>query len=185
MKQLRIVFGGLTLLAVLALPVAAVSSAPTKGYSATAEFLVNPTGCHETYAEVVVHQTDLRTQPGRPTAAVTVEVIYNVVSTCEEGDYLFYYEFHTEGPVTIPAQDFDIQSGLQWATLDTTVPVFDEESGSHTTLDVLVYWTATGKSEPQARTANATLEVAAPYVLGYHAATSIDESVSAELRKLR
>lgn len=185
MNHLRIV-SLLCLVALLALPGTVLAGGPDKGYSAYAEFRVNPTGCRLTRAEVLVSQTRVHTPPGPPTSAVTVELSYAVRSTCAaQGDNLFYYEFHTEGPVTISAGDFAIHSGLQWATLDTTVPVFDEESGSHTNLTVTVRWTATGKAGPQARAANATIEVAAPFPLQYANVNPIEQSVEAGLQKLR
>ncbi|NLE51681.1 MAG: hypothetical protein GX613_09775 [Chloroflexi bacterium] len=185
MNTMRRLFLILALLAVLALPLAATSAAPNKAFRAYAEWFVNPSGCRYTLADVLLTQTTEHTPPGPPSAAVTLELRYHVRSTCEdEGDNLFYYEFHTEGPVTIPAGDFSLHPGLKWASLNTTVPVFDEESGSHTDLTVWVNWTTPNKLGPHHYSGNATIEVAAPFDLQYADSNPIEQSVVAELLRL-
>jgi hypothetical protein len=177
----------LLLVALAALPSAASAAQgkSDKGYNALAEFSVNPTGCRKTYATVSVNETIVHTPPGPPHSAVTVELVYNVRSTCQDpGDFLFYYEIHTEGPVTVPEDDFVINSGLQWATLDTTLPVFDEECGCGFNLGVKVAWTATKLASPHSRSAVATLEVSEQYLSPLYITNPLTSSVSATLSKV-
>lgn len=185
MIAVRRLFFILALLAVLSLPMAAASAAPDKSFRAYAEWFVNPSGCRYTFADVFLTQTFEHTPPGPPSPVVTLELRYHVRSTCEdEGDNLFYYEFHTEGPVTIPAEDFSLHPSLKSASLSTTVPVFDEESSSYTNLTVWVTWTTPNKIGQHHYGGNAMIEVAAPFDLQYADSNPIEQSVGAELLRL-
>lgn len=185
-ERVRIKWAPLLVALALLLVVPTVQAGPDKGYRAFAEFRANPSGCRETYALVTVTQMETHNPPGPRVPEITVELIYHVRSTCADpGDFLFYYEFHTMGPVTIPASDFSIHSGLNRATLNTTLPVYDEEAGIAFDLDVEVLWTATGKAGPQARLADAVLEVSAPFPLQYADSNPVSGPLAAELRKLR
>jgi len=158
-----------------------------KGYRAYAEFLVNPTGCHETKAMVEVIEQIVHTPPGRPQPQVTVNLAYTVKSTCEEvGDLMWYYDYHTEGAVTIDADDFDIHRGLRKATLKTTVPVFEEEAGIDFYFGVEVVWTAVNNRG--SHSVEATFEFVSPELSAIPdtaIVNPIPSAVSAELSRLR
>ncbi len=156
-------------------------------YRAYAEFLVNPTGCHETKAKVEVIEQTVHTPPGRPQSQATVELTYTVKSTCEDvGDLLWYYDYRTDGAVTIDAHDFDINRGLRKATLKTTVPVFEEEASIDFYFGVEVVWTAVNNRG--SHSVEATFEFVSPELSAIPEeaiVNPIPSAVSADLSRLR
>src|SRR5687767_4778029 len=77
--------------------------------SAFAEFLINPTGHTETHVVVFVTQTKSLT---------TVDFLYDVQSTSEVGDFLFYHSI-TDRSDSINKRDFKVQADGKKAVLNT------------------------------------------------------------------
>jgi hypothetical protein len=121
-----------------ALPAPAAARPHPSGVRASASFDVNPTGCRRTSGTITVDETFAA---GRRADTGVVSLTYVVISTCAEGDYLYYSDIHTVGPAAIDPGDFDVTGSLRRAILRTDVPVFDEEAYFGSDLGIRVEWT--------------------------------------------
>src|SRR5688500_9904061 len=116
------------------LPVA-TSAQEARTVNASAEFLINPPGCRETHVRVSVCE-----KPGQD---ALVDFIYNVQSTCQDpGDFLFYHSIF--GDAQVHPRDFTVNPSLKTATLNTIIPVFDDEGGTVFEMKIKVKWKRMG-----------------------------------------
>ncbi len=173
MNALRPVLRLALLVALLALPVAAVGAqgnSGDKGFVAHAEWSYvylnegpfEDPPCLYTEGVVTVRQTTTHEPPGPPQVEVVLEdFVYQVSDSLECWfEVLDYnYVWLPQGPVTLEASDFTIQPGLQSATLDAVFRAYEEEGPGYFDLGIRVEWTATGKQQGQQRAATATIEV--------------------------
>lgn len=159
------------LVGLLALPMAAVSAQGNsgKGFTAHAEWsyvfydgpFPEPT-CFHTQGVVTITQTTAHQPPGRPQVEVVLDdFVYRVSNSPECWFEVLDYNYVSlpQGPVTLDASDFTFHPGLQWATLDTVFPAYEEEGGVWIDLAIRIDWTATGKEQAQRREATARIEV--------------------------
>ena len=143
--------------------------------SAAAEFYAVEE-CRETEARIVASET------GGRDGTATLELTYSVLGVCGDGEGLFYYDLSTQGVVPIPPSELFTNPGLQRASLDTEVTVFDEEAGAFGTIRVRPTWERSrgGRDQPVI----ATLEVSGSF-LSQQYLTNPMTSFEAELTRSR
>jgi hypothetical protein len=156
------------------LPIAA-SAQEARTVSASAEFLINPTGCRETHVLVSVSETSGQDP--------LVDFIYNVQSTCQDpGDFLFYHSI--SGNAQVHPRDFSVNRSLKTATLNTIIPVFDDEGGVVFEMKIKVKWKRMGPANGDTQPAIASLTVDTPFDSPY-ITDEIRRSTSASLSQSR
>ena len=110
-----------------------------RGPSAIASFY-NVSGCTVTEAFVIASQFKQRDARGPATSLSFASVTVSQFDLC--ADTLVLYAYGTASPLA-PAE-LQISKKLNTAQLITTVPVFDEISGTNFDVSVDLSWTATG-----------------------------------------
>src|SRR5262249_32672552 len=129
-------------LVVLILPatVLAGDSFNFRGPTADASFS-STSGCLLTDVFVFANDGRLHDPPGPGTPSSVAEVNIFQFDSCSGIQLMAAF-----GQASLAAADFQVARGLNSATLNTTVQVFDFISGNTVNVDLALNWTATGDS---------------------------------------
>jgi hypothetical protein len=148
MKRLFLIFA-LALTALAATSVSGAAGASTlhfsfKGQFAEADFdSVDPSGCVETFVFVEGVNGTVK-ETGHPAASSTAVIVIDQFDFCTSTETLF-----AVGETTLAAGEFQIDKMLTTATLNATIEVFDEVSGTSFPVDISVSWAGFGASTTQ------------------------------------
>ena len=110
----------------------------SKGPTAIATFS-NTSGCIYTETAVTASESRDRNEPGPGEETSFAAVSTVQFNTCTETPLYFAY-----GETSLSPDEFQISNSLDWATLTTTINVFDEISGITFDVSINLIWTATG-----------------------------------------
>lgn len=110
-----------------------------KGPSLVASFL-NISGCISTDVFVIASEAMVQDAPGTPSALSFASATIYQYDTCTNTALLHAYG--STNP--LPNSAFQVSKMLDTASLNTTINVFDEISGSSFDVDIDLAWTATG-----------------------------------------
>lgn len=170
--------GPLALATLLALLAATPVGAASPTLTATASFEAGPDGptCRLTTASLAAAET--------AGGGATVELTYAVLGGCGGAEGLFYYEL-SSGVVAVDPGDVTIHPGLRRASLDTTIPAFDEEGGVTMLVRVQATWQAAGSGGGPTRAAIASLDVSGPGLEAQYLTNPLATSVEAWLSRSR
>jgi hypothetical protein len=100
------------------------------------------TGCISTYTNVGVGDTVAHTQPGAPAEYIGAWVGIYTYDWCQG-----IWPTNMNGNVMLSDGQFTIDKKLNQATLNATIPVYDEQTGITKYLDVNLTWTGIGDIE--------------------------------------
>lgn len=103
-------------------------------------------GCINTYVVVFVSDSHFKTAPGQPVARSTAFMIIDVFDSCTDTFLRSGFGFAVLSP-----DEFQIDKKLTSATLNTTMEVFDDLSGTSLPVDVSLSWTGTGDTVREQR----------------------------------
>ena len=101
---------------------------------------ISLSGCISTETVLTVSESRIRNEPGAPTRSSFAAVGVVQYDICTSTRLYFAYSTDFE---PLSAEEFQISNTLDWATLNTTLPVFDEDSGTTFDLSINMTWTAT------------------------------------------
>jgi hypothetical protein len=110
----------------------------SRGPTAIATF-INTSGCIYTETAVTATESQDRNEPGPGEHSSLAAVSISQFNTCTETPLYVAY-----GDTPLSPGEFQISNTLDWATLNTTIPVFNEISGTTFDVSVNLTWTATG-----------------------------------------
>jgi hypothetical protein len=143
-------------LAAVAALAMAVSASPVHAASETTHFSfqgqtanaffssTDPGGCVVTSVFVLANDGRTKTGPGGPLAESFAFVAVSQFNQCTETQLL-----NAEGSAVLAADDFQMDSRLTAATLDTSIELFDFVSGTSFPVDVNLAWTGSGDTLTQ------------------------------------
>lgn len=148
MKRLFLILA-LALTALAATSVSGAAGASTlhfsfKGQFAEAQFAsLDPSGCVETFVFVDGVNGTVK-ETGHPAVSSMAFIVIDQFDACTGIETLF-----ATGAATLAAGEFQIDKMLTTATLNATIEVFDEASGTSFPVDVSVGWTGVGATTTQ------------------------------------
>ena len=135
-------------MAVSASPVHAASETSHfsfQGQTANAAFSsTDPGGCVVTSAFVFANDGRTKTSPGGPLAESFAFVAVSQFNQCTDTQLL-----SAEGSAVLAPNDFQMDSRLTAATLDSRIELFDLVSGTSFPVDVSLAWTGSGDTVTQ------------------------------------
>lgn len=148
MKRLFLILA-LALTALTATSVSGAAGASTLHFSFKGQFAeagfdsLDPSGCVDTFVYVEGVNGTVK-ETGQPTASSLAVVVIDQFDFCTSTETLF-----AVGEATLAAGEFQIDKMLTTATLNTTIEVFDEVSGTSFPVDIGVSWTGVGATTTQ------------------------------------
>lgn len=148
MKRLFLILA-LALTALTATSVSGAAGASTLHFTFKGQFAevgfdsLDPSGCVDTFVYVEGVNGTVK-ETGQPTASSLAVVVIDQFDFCTSTELLF-----AQGEATLAAGEFQIDKMLTTATLDTTIEVFDEVSGTSFPVDISVSWTGVGATTTQ------------------------------------
>jgi hypothetical protein len=138
-----VVFGIVLSLIAFTLPSAgwAVDRFIIRGSSAFSDFETND-ACFSTFVSISATEEVAIVPSGPSSSGGIIQVSITKTDTCN-----FYTPvLQAAGYSTLPGSDFEVGKNLAWATLNTTINVYDFISDSYFDVSVDLTWTATGDS---------------------------------------
>jgi hypothetical protein len=133
----KLIIGAALTLVSLSIPVLAATTEKykVKGESASAYFYQSD-DCNSTFVGISAYNDIAKDAPGAPTSQKQASAYYSNYNYCTGGGSFAY------GSVTDP--NFTMSNSLRSATLNSTITVYDSNSGTSKNLDVALTWTGTG-----------------------------------------